>query len=353
MRHATLLTLLALGCHSRPAPGPPPPAAPSVRVMPGPWEGGAAIAMVATGPRSLEGAWNGPVILMVSWARDGVLETSSSFDNGRGWSKPFTVHSPVDLGDGGQIRPMMALGRDGPVIAFAADGVPMMATRGAEGWSAIPVAPDAQGALVAAGQADGEAVIAWLDTRRGAADVWARVGDVVGPVFVDDDDGVCACCRPAVGEVDGLPAVAFRDAEGPLREARLAVFDGAWQDRGRVTTGGWSPGGCPTDGPVFDGPDVLISDARDGTRRLYRGDAPVPTTEGWGATQPRVAGGSLVRIETSPERSRVVIDDLPLIGSETTLELGDPIEVPGAVLVPWDSDGSGYVAVVSAPEGVP
>lgn len=77
---------------------------------------------------------------------------------------------------------------------------------------------------------------------------------------------------------------------------------------------------------------------------VYIGDRQLPTTEGWHAWQPQRTAGSFVRIESSPERNRLVADELPIIGSEGELWLGDTVEIPGELLISWDQGDKGFVA---------
>ena len=82
--------------------------------------------------------------------------------------------------------------------------------------------------------------------------------------------------------------------------------DEGWEDRGPQTHGGWAPGGCPTDGPAWLGETPIVSDARDGTRKLYRGEVVIPGSAGWQITQPGVVHDVVIRLGSCPDRSRVV-----------------------------------------------
>lgn len=339
--------LFILAC-PKPPPEPEMPE-PDVHVLHGPWEdGGRSLTVAATAPSASDSVLAGPAILVAAWVKDGDLMESTSLNSGGGWTQPTRVAEGVSTGDLGQVRPRVALARGGPVVAFAKDGQPQMARRGAEGWKVSVPSPEAKGELVDLMVFYGQPVIAWLDTRRGEhlADVYAMVDGVEEPVYIDDGDGVCACCRPALGVVDGRVAVAFRDADGAGRELRMAVRgDEGWEDRGPQTHGGWAPGGCPTDGPAWLGETPIVSDARDGTRKLYRGDVVIPGSAGWQITQPRVVNDVVIRLESSPDRNRVVVGNYPLVGDEGTMELGDPAPLGSTILVPWDVGGKTYLAV--------
>lgn len=339
--------LMLLAC-PKPTAEPEAPA-PEVRLLHGPWEeGGQALTVAATAPGNSDNIVAGPAILVAAWVADGALYLSTSLNSGAGWTQPSRIADGVSTGDAGQVRPRVALARGGPVVAFAKDGQPQLARRGPAGWTVSAPSPGAKGELVDLLVYYGEPALAWLDTRRGEpiADVYAMVEGVEEAVYVDGADGVCPCCRPALGTVDGQLAVAFRDADGPGRELRLAVRGGSgWEDKGHQTHGGWAPGGCPADGPAWLGETPIVSDARDGARKLYRGDVVIPGSAGWQLTQPRVVGETVIRLESSPERNRVVIGNYPLVGSEGTIELGDPVPLGDFILVPWTSGEKAFLAV--------
>ena len=341
-----LLTLVA--CATTGAPPPTPAAPPSVepavalhRAVEGPWEGGGYLAL-AGGPGGEAHA---------AWLVEGALRYARADASGA-WSAPEEVARGVEAGDGGQIRPALALADSGPVLAFAVDGRPTLATRGDGGWtvSALSTAEAGIGSLLDLAVVDGEPLVVWLDTRRDpeawTSDVYAWYRGAEEELYADGADGVCVCCRPAAGVVDGAPAAAFRDADGELREIRLLVRgEDGWADRGLVTSGGWAPGGCPADGPVFDGGALLVSDARDGARRVYRGDEPLIAPEGVHAVQPRAAVGAVFWLRASEGEVALMAGDQPLVTTTGRLEPGDPAAIGDEIWISWDDGETHAVAV--------
>lgn len=350
---------LALACQKTPPDAQPEAPPLQVRVQRGPWEDedGQHLAVASTLLRTADGVAAGAPIVSAAWLSGQTLRVSTSLNGGHGWYPPTTVLDGVHLGEGGEGRPSLGMG-SGRVLAAVAVGEPprpVLAERRGADWSVTPLSEGAQGGLLAMGMVQGDPVIAWLDTRdgQGGPELYAWMDGQEALLYSDGGDGLCACCRPAVGEVDGMPAIAVRDAEGPLREARLFVWDGAaWQDRGQVTHGGWSPGGCPADGPAFDGGQVLISDARDGVRRIYRGDEALPVGEGWQAVQPRAVGGVPAWLEVREGRSRVVVAGQEALLMERALTLGDPVPLGSGLLLPVQSSGA-FALAVRVPEPVP
>ncbi|MCB9745544.1 MAG: hypothetical protein H6740_23395 [Alphaproteobacteria bacterium] len=338
------MLLLLLACAPKvPVPEVPDEVPASVTLVPGPWEGARGITVATTGPRDVAGRWSGPAIVIAAWVQPGgQLELSTSFDGGHGWSQPEVLAQGVQVE--GATRPRIALARGGAALGVVVDGAPQLVRRGEAGWALEPLDEGAQGSLLEIGSVGGEPVAAWIDTRAEAPVLYGSVMGVAEPIW---EGGLCACCRPAVGEVDDLPAVAFRDLdEQGVMETHLLVrtlFE--WEDRGRVTHAGWAPEQCPGDGPAFDGEVLLSSLVRgEGDRIVWRDDRPLRSTSGWDAWQPAQVEGVFVRVESTPERNRLVADGLPIIGSEQEIWLGDVAAMPSERLLTWDQGERGYVA---------
>lgn len=341
---------LWLACSAPPAEAPPAEAPPDVgpapvaagapRVVDGPWRDGAYVA-VAAGP-------DGSVHAI--WVDRDVLSYARAPSPDAPFAAPERVTDGVVAGDGGQALPAIEVGPGGPVLAFARHERPHLATRGDAGFVVTPLstATAGHGMLLDLALVAGEPLVAWLDTRRDPArhvtDVYAWWGGREHVVYADGSDGVCMCCRPAAGVIDGRPTVAFRDADGDRREVRRLSWDGAaWVDHGAVTAGGWSPGGCPADGPILADGHVWVSDARDGRRRVYRDD--VAVTDAGDAVQPRVAAGRLLYVSAAPGALRLLADGGELAAATGRLEPGDPIAVGDRVWVPWQGERATVVEV--------
>ena len=331
-----------LACaHPSSAPTDAPAARPRVREIQGPWAAGA-YATLATEDDTLH----------VAWLEGEVLRFASSNDRGASWSEPELVAEGVEAGDGGQMIPVLAVSATGPVLAYTHNHRPWLATRAGGAWTtqSLSVAEVGMGALLDLAVLDGNPFVVWLDTRRGpeayTTDVYAWIDGEEEVVYVDDADGVCMCCRPEAGAFEGRPAVAFRDAAGDLREIRVLVRGAAgWEDRGVATSGGWSPGGCPADGPLLVDGKVVMSDGRDGTRRIYQDDVAVTSTGTSQALQPRAVGGRLFHLEAVPGEVRLVEGVDVLARESKRLEPGDPILVGDEVWLPWQGATAHVLAV--------
>jgi hypothetical protein len=337
-----MLWTLLLACSPAPAPeAPAADAAPMAgRAVEGPWKGGDLPALAASGDA-----------VHAIWLEGTTLRWAASADKGATWSDAETVATDVIAGDGGQALPGIELSGDVPMVAYASADRPWLAVRGHAGWEhrKLSTAEAGMGVLLDIALVGGRPLVVWLDTRRAAethtSDVYAWWEGQEEVVYADGADGVCMCCRPAAGMVDLKPAVAFRDAEGDLREVRLAVRDGGWTDRGRVTSGGWSPGGCPADGPVFDGDQLVVSDARDGQRRLWKGDSVVP---GDGvALQPRALTGWLAWVSPKEDGSELFAGG-KLVAKGPRIEPGEPVAVGDEVWLPWQGERGAVVAVTTS-----
>lgn len=279
-----------------------------------------------------------------------------------GLGKPEVVAKGVEAGDGGQIRPEIVLSAGKPVVAYSTATTLFRAQRGPAGtavelsggsrWSAKDVSPSGvkgpfQAAIAAKGDKVVVAGLAW-NGKTSAVFVDGAV------VYSGGADGVCMCCKPALAaRAEGF-VLAFRDADGQRRDIRtLTSTDGkSWTDQGDATHGGWSPGGCPSDGPVLTETTLLVSDARDGKRRVYEvdryGEHQVAAQDGHAESlQPRaLPDGSLTAwVEATPGRSALVVRDGPnpatvLTTTSGRMEPGDPVSVGTAVWVPWEGDAA-------------
>lgn len=330
---------LFFACGTPEAPTPPPPPAVAVaepRTVAGPWTAGAHPALAADGDE-----------VQAVWVEADVLRWSRSGDRGATWDPPEAVASDVIAGDGGQALPALVVVGEVPMVAYAAANRPWLAVRGHGEWErrALSTAERGAGVLLDLAVVDGRPLVVWLDSRRDpdhhVQDVYAWWDGQEEPVWTDGADGVCMCCRPAAGVVDGRPAVAFRDADGELREVRLLVRDDAgWTDRG-VTAGGWSPGGCPADGPIFtSGGDLVVSDGRSGQRRLYRRDVALAAADDVQMLQPRPLGDELAWVEATAGASSLVAAGRVLATTPGRLEPGDPVRVGDEWWIPWQGEAA-------------
>ncbi len=264
---------------------------------------------------------------------------------------PVRIASAVESGDGGQIRPevVVASGRATVLYTTAAG---LYRVSGSDAWAPHLVSPEgARGPFLAAMAARGQEIHVVGLAHAGAATQVFVDGKVV---FTGGADGVCMCCKPAIlAEAQGW-RVDFRDAEGARREVRsLTSADGlAWVDAGPATAGGWSPGGCPSDGPDRSTSALLVSDGRTGRRIVYSvdhtGERALPSADAAAQMlQPRsVPDGSLLAwVEAVPGENRLVVRDGPAAPAVVTrtpgrLEPGNPIVVGSEVWLPWQGAGA-------------
>lgn len=261
------------------------------------------------------------------------------------------IATAVESGDGGQIRPQVVLANGNATVLYTTAAALYVAAA-SDSWSPRLVSPQAsRGPFLADIATAGGAVhVAGLVHAAGATQVFVD-GKVV---FSGGADGVCMCCKPSIVAIDGGWRVDFRDAEGPRREVRsLSSADGeAWADRGPATAGGWSPGGCPADGPDRSQSALLVSDGRSGRRVVYSvdhtGERPLPSADPTAQMlQPRsVPDGSLVAwVEAVPGENRLVVRDgpaAPTVVARTSgrLEPGNPVVVGAEVWLPWQGSGA-------------
>lgn len=302
---------LLLSCVGTKTPEVQPDEAAQVRVITGPWEHASALALAATGPRSVDGGWSGPTIILAAWVLDEELWATTSLDSGRGWTPPTKIADDVQVGDEGQAVPRLGIALGRPVVAYDAGGVPMLAERRAEGWKSAAIG-DVAGPI-ALEIVDDEPSVSWVS------------GDTLMLDGVAVAEDVCPDSRPAISRQG---KVAWRVAEG-------VQLDGELQPLG---------GGCVADGPVFDGEILVV--AAEGV--IHRGGEPLETLlEGWSAAQPRAAGGQLAWLELQDGQRRAVLAGTGLFTADQ-LVLGDPVAVAGELWLPFDS-GKPTVAAWSPP----
>jgi len=288
------------------------------------------------------------------WVQDTVLYRGVASSGGRIYESIDVLAKNVETGDAGQVRPDVAIDAAGHVaVLFAVAGQPWLLTEDGS-WTGGPIDPAARGALVALTFRGATPVAVWLDNRGGVTTVYAGT-----EIYAGGDDGVCMCCRPAVIDRPGGPVIAFRDADGARRDVRMIRHAGTWSDLGDATTGRWSPGGCPADGPVLSEVALYVSDGRDGARRIYRvadGEEVLPVLDANAqALQPRVTPDDAFRawVEETAAGSTLVVNDgsgPKAIGTSTgRMELGDPTRVGGEVWLPWRGEVGMNVARVAVP----
>ncbi len=329
------MSLLLLACAGIKPPEPAAEPTGEVRVVDGPWSQGDFVALAATGPKTLEGQWQGPAIVLVGWLQEGKLLLSSTFDGGQGWTAPKIIGMDLEP----PLEMDLALGS--PVLLAHRAGVAVLLQRTEDGWEEQEVGQGpAELAVI-----DGRHVLA-LTTPEGLV----VDGELAWPGTV---------CGPAALRREGLTtAVAFRERqEDGSVEVRLIVeaFDDdgalAWEDRGLQTSSGWSPEVCPPEGPAFDGERVIVSDGRDGSRGIWAGDKRIPTEPGWEVLEVAAAAGILTWTAEQGSEHRLLVDGVSLLtSSEHRYELGEPADVAGEVWLPFRGIGATIAAYRPAPE---
>jgi hypothetical protein len=251
--------------------------------------------------RGVSAAASGDRVVAV-WAatKDGRtdIEAVMSEDAGATFNAPVRVNDlPGDARVNGEQPPRVAVaGRQVVVVwqsrrtgqpevraARSADGgrsfakavtIHASGLMGSRGWASVAVAPD------------GEAHLAWLDTRNGAPAVKkdgaaaaahqhvtsSTRQDVFHAVWRPDGDpvegavttSVCFCCKTSTAvSRDGVTLVAFRHIY-PTNLRDMAVARSTGEDHTfdapvRVSQDGWQLTGCPEDGPALavDGDNMV------------------------------------------------------------------------------------------------
>ncbi len=300
----------------------------------GPWKGGAYVDLAVAGAE-----------VHAVWLKKDALWYAA------GKGAPELVATGVMSGDGGGIRPEVLVNAGSVTVLYSTAGALIKRLKAGNGWTEQTVSPpDVAGPFLAAiaPVAGGGAVVAGIGGGHHRSTVF-----VAGKtVYEGGDDGVCMCCKPSlVADGSGYQLV-FRDADGRRRDnRRLVSEDGlTWTDAGEVTHGGWSPGGCPSDGPVATATTVVVSDGRTGRRIVYEIDragekalsALDPKAE---MLQPRtLPDASLTTwVEAVPGKSTLVVRDGPgrpqaVATTAGRMEPGDPVAVGSEVWIPWQGD---------------
>ena len=282
----------------------------------------------------------------------------------KGTDAPEVVARDVETGDGGQLRPEVMASEGSLVVLYSDKKALKLARKKGSAWTAATVSPmGAAGPFLAAmaPKPGGGAVVAGLAWNGRASEVFVD-GKVV---FRGGTDGVCMCCKPALFARSEGWVLAFRDADGLRRDIRtLSSQDGStWKDDGEATHGGWSPGGCPSDGPGLTATTLVVSDGRLGKRTIYEvdrfGEHALPAADGLAERlQPRaLPDASLhVWVEATPGRSNLVLRDgpgAPVVIATTSgrMEPGDPVAVGSTVWIPWQGEAAHVVGWSSVAPG--
>lgn len=321
--------LLLSSCVGTRLPEAAPEATWDVRIVEGPWSEGEAVAVAATGPKTLEGKWQGPAIVMAMWLQEGMLLTASSFDSGHGWTPPRVIAEGLQ----GPIEVDLALGS--PVLVAHREGQAVRLDRGEEGWTETPLGAG----LVALDVVDGRAVLT-RTTEEGLDVDGERVwtGEVCGRAAVRAEDlGIAVAFRERQpdGSVELRMLVEAFDDEGSL----------IWEDRGLQTHSGWKPQTCPLEGPAFQGRKLVVSDRREGQRRLVIDDEVWPTEEGWDVLEVSSARGLLTWTAEREGQHRMLVDGVSLLtSSEHRYRPAEPVDVIGELWLPF----AGLSATVAA-----
>ncbi|HRP67158.1 MAG TPA: sialidase family protein [Thauera sp.] len=223
--------------------------------------------------------------------RDGHVVLHRSIDAGLHWTEAAVVNRvPEAIAAEGENRPRLAFAADGAVLVswarrfeerFTGD---VRFARAADGLHFdAPVTVHRDRSIVGHSfnvmqvMRDGRLVIAWIDSRDGAAAkraggdyrgsaIYAAVSDDGGRSFRPEAkvaDHSCQCCRLALTEdVDGVPLLLWRHVFEPNERdhalVRLDVDGGAVVPE-RVTFDRWRIDACPHHGPS-------LAVAADGTR---------------------------------------------------------------------------------------
>lgn len=312
----------------------------------GPWSGGAYVDLAARGAQA-----------HAVWVEGDRLRYAPV------GGTPETVAIGVKAGEAGQARPQLVLDAVGaPVVAWSSGEEVHLSRRVDGAWvDTLLASGPGERMLLDLAMRGTQPVVAWVGSAGAVVSVSVWEGSPAGPVaaWTGGADGVCMCCRPALfSRSDGL-YLAFRDADGARRDIRL--LGPGWTDLGDQTTGRWSPGGCPSDGPTLTETTLLVSDGRSGKRRIYEvsrsGERMLsPVDAAAEAMQARAVpdGSFLAWVEATPGLVKLWGKDGPaspaLIGSSTgRLEPGDPVVVGSEVWLPWQGEQAHVERIASTP----
>ena len=236
--------------------------------------------------------------LWLAFLEGDFVQVTSSPDRGKTFERAVRVNAqPEKIDANGENRPKLATAPGGKVyVTWTQKGAVRMtgairfarSTDGGRTYSA-PVTLNDDG-LVTGHRFDalgvgpnGEVVVAWIDKRdrekalkRGekytGAGLYFAVSQDGGRTFGANrkvKDGVCECCRLALGfDPAGVPVLVWRDIlPGGIRDHSLARLDPAGVSVTRATLDDWKIEACPHHGPS-------ISIGADGTHHLawFTGD---------------------------------------------------------------------------------
>lgn len=326
-----LLSLLA--CPK--APLAPPEPKPLVRVIDGPWSESKAISVAVTGPRGQDGRISGPAILLVGFVGpEDNLWFSSSLDSGRGWKMPVWVAREVTTGQKGQGRPQVLLSLGQTQILAISGGMPVLSTRTQERWVPTLLEEGASTQALHGLSWQGSTLVAWTDPRGPSLRLWWD-GEV--EVLAEGPE-IDLCSRPALGVVDDLPVVAWR--EGGALHTRALSEEVEW---GGVQIQPIEGSEC--DGPLFVGPHLVATHR--GQLQVDGDTVPTALEGDWQVAQPRGLG---VWVERDGQQERVFADGTPLLTTpEGELQLWTPADVSGELWVPFTTASGLTVAGYSPP----
>ena len=306
---------MLLACVGTRAPETPVEGTWDIRIVEGPWKDGDDVALAATGPRTLEGQWQGPAIVMVVWTQEGKLLLTSTFDGGRGWTAPKIVGEDLS----GPLEVDMALGS--PVILARRDGQLVRLDR-EDAWveTALGPADHAELAVV-----EGRPVVAWT-TSEG--------------LFVDGEsvyEGT-VCGPPALRSRENLfLEVSFRGDGVLRRQVEVIGDDGAfvWEDAsfGQPVT-------CHQGAMAWNEGHLLYADAEGDGAVMFAHDgerATIRKTEpGWSVDHVGAAGGMVSWTAERDTEHRLLVEDVSLLtSSERRYVPGEPADAAGELWLPF------------------
>jgi hypothetical protein len=328
-----MLLLSLLACPK--APLAPPEPKPIVRVIDGPWSESKAISLSVTGPRGQDGRISGPAILMVSFiGPKDILWFTTSLDSGHGWKVPVFVARESSTGSKAQGRPEVLLSLGQTQILSISGGMPILSTRTQDGWTPTLLQEGAQTEALDGMTWDGSTLVAWTDPRGPSLRLWWD-GEV--EVLAEGED-LDLCSRPALGLVDELPVLAWR--QGGALHTRALSEDMEWLPAQSL------PLDAPDcDGPLFVGPHLVS--ANQGQLSIDGKQVETALEAPWQVAQPRGLG---VWVERDGASERVFADGTPLLtAGEGELELWSPADVSGELWVPFTTASGLTVAGYSPP----
>jgi len=306
---------MLLACVGTRAPETPVEETWDVRIVEGPWTDGEDIALAATGPRTLEGQWQGPAIVMVVWTQEGKLLLTSTFDGGRGWTAPKIVGQGLS----GPLEIDMALGS--PVILARREGQLVRLDRD-EGWTetVLGAAEHAELAVV-----EGRPVVAWTTSEGLFVDGEAVYqGTVCGPPVLRSRENL-------------FLEVSFRGDGALRRQVEVIDDDGGlvWED-----TSFGQPVTCHQGEMAWKDGSLFYADEQDGGAVMFAHDgdrATVRKTEpAWSVDHIGAAGGMLSWTAESDTEHRLLIEDVSLLTSaERRYVPGEPADAAGELWLPF------------------